>query len=296
MAVLLILIAVGLVIYPAISNKLDQEHQSYILTEYDEQVKKLDTSNINQLWAEAERYNASLGAIQLHYIDEIIEDENYYRLLNINQSGLMCHVEIPKIDANLPVYHGTSNAVLSIGIGHLQGSALPIGGEGNHSVMTGHSGVAGKKLFSDLDKVSVGDVFYIHILGKTLAYQVEAINIVLPHEAELLAAVPGKDLCTLITCTPYAVNTHRLLVTGSRIPYEEAQKVEEEVKKQTQEEPVKSTWEENYIKYLEYLGIAIGAFLVLFFGFIIIKNKRDKKKEEQKKAMRREESGQSSEE
>lgn len=272
------MIAAGLVIYPMISNKLDMEHQSYILTEYDEQVKKLDTAKVDAIWHAADEYNKALGPIQLHDIDEIIDDDNYNRLLNINAAGLICHVEIPKIDVNLPVYHGTSAQVLDVGIGHLQGSALPVGGEGTHCVMTGHSGVAGKKLFSDLDQVLVGDVFYIHILGKTLAYQVKDINTVLPHETDLLAAVPGKDLCTLITCTPYAVNTHRLLVTGTRIPYEEAQVAEEEIKQQSAGSPVKSTWEEGYIQSLKYLGIGVGLFLMLFALFIIVRAKRDKKK------------------
>ena len=284
LAILLLLLAVGVVLYPIVYNKMDMKQQSYILTEYEQQVKNMNESEVEKIWAEADKYNAALAPIQLHDIDEVIEDEDYNSLLYINQTGLMCHVEIPKINVNLPVYHGTSAEVLDIGVGHLQGSALPVGGIGTHCVVTGHSGVAGKKLFSDLDQLRIGDIFYIHILGKTLAYQVKEINIVLPHEAELLAPRPGEDLCTLITCTPYAVNTHRLLVTGSRIPYEEAQIVEESIERQIAEEPVKSTWEEGYLKELRTLGIGVGAF-VLLFGVVIFllamkKRKKQKKGEE----------------
>ena len=161
----------------------------------------------------------------------------------------MGYVEIPKIDVNLPIYHGTSEEVLQKGIGHLVGSSLPIGGEGFHSVLTGHSGLAGAKLFSDLDQLVPGDTFFLHILGETLAYEVTEINTVLPYETELLLAVPGEDLCTLVTCTPYGVNSHRLLVRGSRVPYEKA--MEEAL--ETPKETVRSTWKENYLR-----GLAIG--------------------------------------
>lgn len=275
---MLFLIAIAVVLYPIIYNKMDMKQQSYILTEYEQQVKNMDTSEVDRVWAEADRYNAALAPIQLHDMDEIIDDEDYNRLLYINQMGLMCHIEIPKINVNLPVYHGTSADVLKIGLGHLQGSALPVGGAGTHCVVTGHSGVAGKKLFSDLDQLCVGDVFYIHILGKTLAYQVKEINIVLPHEAELLAPRAGEDLCTLITCTPYAVNTHRLLITGTRIPYHEAQIAEEEIEQKMKDEPVKSTWEEGYLHSLFVLGVGVGSFLILFFLLIIIKRKSNTKK------------------
>lgn len=153
--------------------------------------------------------------------------------------------------------------MLEKGVGHLIGSSLPIGGAGYHSVLTGHSGVAGKRLFSDIDQLREGDVFYLHVLDETLAYQVVETNKVLPHETELLAPVPGEDICTLITCYPYGVNTHRLLVRGSRIPYEAAVEIEEA----TEDAPVKSTWQEQYLS-----GLVVGggiALAVILAGTIL---------------------------
>ena len=173
----------------------------------------------------------------------------------------MGYVQIPLIDVNLPIYHGTESETLDIGIGHLLGSSLPIGGTTSHSVLTAHSGVATQKLFSDLDKLTIGDVFYLHVLDETLAYQVVETFTVLPHETEQLSIVSEKDYCTLVTCTPFGVNTHRLLVRGERIPFEEAEEIMEE---QEVIEEVESTWEEQYMK-----GIVIGLILVLIIAFIV---------------------------
>ena len=201
----------------------------------------MDVSEILEAQESAIAYNESL--LPIRYDREALHAaaESYNELLNLHGSGLMGYVEIPKIDVNLPIYHGTSEEVLQKGIGHLVGSSLPIGGEGFHSVLTGHSGLAGAKLFSDLDQLVPGDTFFLHILGETLAYEVTEINTVLPYETELLLAVPGEDLCTLVTCTPYGVNSHRLLVRGSRVPYEKA--MEEAL--ETPKETVRSTWKEN---------------------------------------------------
>ena len=190
-------------------------------------------------------------------------------------SGIMGYVEIPKLGLNLPIYHGTSESVLEQGVGHLVGSSLPIGGEGCHSILTGHSGVAGKKLFSDIDQLREGDVFYLHILDETLAYQVCQINKVLPHETELLAPVSGEDLCTLVTCFPYGVNTHRLLVRGSRIPYEEAVVIETE----TEDEPVASTWKEQYYTGLLIGGSIAGGLVLIGLVVLIIRRIRRKRHE-----------------
>ena len=165
----------------------------------------------------------------------------------------MGYVEIPKIQVNLPIYHGTDAEVLDRGVGHLLGSSLPVGGENTHTILSGHSGMASQKMFTDLDQLAPGDVFYLNVLNETLAYQVTEINTVLPYETELLGIVPGEDLCTLVTCTPYGINTHRLLVCGSRIPYEEAAVMEEET---ASVEPATSTWE---AKYLQGLLIGCGA-------------------------------------
>jgi sortase A len=248
--VLLFMGAVAITAYPMIANYINDKHQSAIRIEYAQEVEALEDSEIRDARQAAIAYNESLKPIR--YDREALQAaaESYDELLNLHGSGLMGYVEIPKIEVNLPIYHGTSEEVLQKGIGHLLGSSLPIGGEGFHSVLTGHSGLAGAKLFSDLDQLSLGDRFYLHILGETLAYEVTEINRVLPHETELLTAVAGEDLCTLVTCTPYGVNSHRLLVRGSRVPYEKAA---EETAKEVQKEPAHSTWKENYLH-----GLAIG--------------------------------------
>ncbi|MBQ1649361.1 MAG: class C sortase [Bacteroidales bacterium] len=250
LSVLLFMGAVAVTAYPMIANYINDKHQSAIRIEYVQEVEALGDSEIRDARQAAIAYNESLKPIR--YDREAVQAaaESYDDLLNLHGSGLMGYVEIPKIDVNLPIYHGTSEEVLQIGIGHLVGSSLPIGGEGFHSVLTGHSGLAGAKLFSDLDQLAPGDTFFLHILGETLAYEVTEINLVLPHETELLTAVAGEDLCTLVTCTPYGVNTHRLLVRGSRVPFE---KTAEEIAKEAPKEPVRSTWKENYLE-----GLAIG--------------------------------------
>ena len=250
LSVLLFMGAVAITAYPMIANYINDKHQSAIRIEYAQEVEALEDSEIRDARQAAIAYNESLKPIR--YDREALQAaaESYDELLNLHGSGLMGYVEIPKIEVNLPIYHGTSEEVLQKGIGHLLGSSLPIGGEGFHSVLTGHSGLVGKRLFSDLEQLALGDRFYLHVFGETLAYEVTEINRVLPHETELLTSVAGEDLCTLVTCTPYGVNSHRLLVRGSRVPYEKAA---EETAKEVPKEPVRSTWKENYLE-----GLAIG--------------------------------------
>ena len=270
LSVLLFMGAVAVTAYPMIANYINDKHQSAIRIEYVQEVEALGDSEIRDARQAAIAYNESLKPIR--YDREAVQAaaESYDDLLNLHGSGLMGYVEIPKIDVNLPIYHGTSEEVLQIGIGHLVGSSLPIGGEGFHSVLTGHSGLAGAKLFSDLDQLAPGDTFFLHILGETLAYEVTEINLVLPHETELLTAVAGEDLCTLVTCTPYGVNSHRLLVRGTRVPYEKT--LEEAL--ETSKEPVRSTWKENYLQGLVIGGgSALGAVL-LGLGLFLLKKRR----------------------
>lgn len=273
LAVLLFLGAAGVTVYPLVSNYVNDKYQSVVLTDYAKDLEAVDDSEIEAARAAAEAYNAGLSP--LRYNREAVEEasEDYDNLLNLNGSGMMGFVEIPAINVNLPIYHGTGETVLEQGVGHLVGSSLPIGGEGCHSVLTGHSGVAGKRLFSDIDQLKPGDVFYLHVLSETLAYQVTEINKVLPYETDLLAPVLGEDLCTLITCYPYGVNTHRLLVRGSRIPYDDAVEIETET--QDDEPEIKSTWKEQYISGLKIGGgIALGAIVNGMVIGIIKKTKR----------------------
>lgn len=254
LAVLLFLGAAGVTVYPLVSNYVNDKYQSVVRSDYAKQITEMDTAELNKAKEAAKAYNDSLSIHQ--YNREAVEQASvdYADLLNLNGSGIMGYVEVPRIQINLPIYHGTAESVLEKGVGHLIGSSLPVGGVGYHSVLTGHSGVAGKRLFSDIDQLRTGDVFYLHILDETLAYQVVEINKVLPHETELLAPVAGEDLCTLITCYPYGVNTHRLLVRGASIPYEAAVEIEEAA----EDVPVKSTWKEQYIS-----GLAVGAGIAL---------------------------------
>ena len=272
LSVLLFIGAAVITAYPMIANYINDNYQSTIRTEYAQEVEALNDSELQEARKVSIAYNESLLPIQ--YDREAIQAaaESYDGLLNLHGSGLMGYMEIPKIDANLPVYHGTSEEVLDKGVGHLLGSSLPIGGAGCHSVLTGHSGVAGSRLFSDLDQLAVGDVFYLHILGEALAYEVTEINTVLPYETDLLLAEAEEDLCTLVTCTPYGVNSHRLLVRGSRVPYEKA--VETEMEKP--QEPARSTWKENYLQGLTLGGgTAFGAIL-LGLGIFLLKKRRNR--------------------
>ena len=278
LAIILFLIATGITAYPLISNYVNDKYASVVRTDYFEEVRDLDESVIEEAWSAAQAYNDNLSPLRYNKESVQAASEDYENLLNLTGSGIMGYCEVPKLNINLPIFHGTGETVLQKGVGHLTGSSLPIGGEGCHSVLTGHSGVAGKRLFSDLDQLHTGDVFYLHILNQVLAYRITDINQVLPHETELLVPVPGQDLCTLVTCYPYGVNSHRLLVRGVRIPFVEAEEIEQEAEKN--DVPVKSTWKEQY-----YSGLAIGgssALGAVFIGVVIAFVRKKRRKQHEK--------------
>ena len=267
-AVLCFLAAVGIMAYPAVSSYVNEKYRSEIQTAYEEQVLEKDDTTIREAWEQAVAYNSAVtpGAMSGDaYSREALQaaSENYDAMLNITGSGIMGYVEIPKIDVYLPIFHGTGSDSLDRGVGHLMGSSLPVGGEGTHAVLTGHSGMASQRLFTDLERLEPGDVFYLHVLDQVLAYQVDEINTVLPYDTSLLGITPGEDYCTLVTCTPIGVNTHRLLVRGHRIEYEEAVEVQEEIAVQ-QEEP-QSSWEEQY-----YLGLWLGLLALLIIALVFL--------------------------
>lgn len=270
LAVMMFLLALGITLYPLISSYYNDRHQSQIQTKYEERLEQIDNSAKIQAKQLAIAYNNALkpeNQIGEAFTEQTLLEASvdYDAQLNVAGDGIMCYVEIPRIDVVLPVYHGTDASTLERGVGHLLGSSLPVGGESTHSVLTAHSGVASMKLFSDLDQLQSGDVFYLHVLGEVLAYQVFDINTVLPHKTELLQIQTGKDLSTLVTCTPFAVNTHRLLVTGERIPYEEAEEIVEE--QITHEKPAQSTWEKQY---LQGVWIGIGAAIILGLTVLVV--------------------------
>ena len=271
-AILVFLLALGITLYPVISNFYNQRHQSQIHTQYEAVVEQTDDSELIQAMERAQQYNEAIQPgsrpDDAYSRDAILEaSRNYEDQLNLAGDGIMGYVEIPLIRVNLPIYHGTASETLDVGIGHLLGSSLPVGGVSTHSVLTAHSGMAGQKMFSDIDKLEEGDVFYLQILDETLAYQVDAIHVVLPHDTTYLGITQGEDQCTLVTCTPFGVNTHRLLVRGSRIPYEEAEVIVEE---QLQvEEPPKSTWEQQYLKGVLFGVGGVGAAGLIYGGILL---------------------------
>ena len=259
--ILMLLIGLSLLLYPSVADYWNSFTQSQAIINYAEQVAHLDTEQYDHIWQDAFAYNASLVGRRNDYLLSDEQRSEYNRLLNVAGNGIMGYIEIPKISVNLPIYHGTGSDSLDRGVGHLLGSSLPVGGESTHSILTGHSGMASQKMFTDLEQLALGDVFYLRILNETLAYQVREINTVLPYDTSLLGISSGEDLCTLVTCTPYGVNTHRLLVCGSRIPYEEAEVILEET---SQEEQPQSSWMKKYIEGIIWgIVVAIGLILLI---------------------------------
>ncbi len=215
--ILVFLVGLSLLLYPAVSDYWNSLHQSRAIAGYVEQVQNLDEQRYAQIWDAAIRYNVELAQLGNTFVLDEAQRENYNRQLNVAGTGIMGYLEIPKISCDIPLYHSTSDEVLQIGAGHIEGTSLPIGGASSHCVLSGHTGLPSARLFTDLDKLSVGDVFTINVLDETLTYQIYEIATVLPHEVDGLKIEDGRDLCTLVTCTPYGVNTHRLLVKGQRI-------------------------------------------------------------------------------
>ncbi|MGK8833550.1 class C sortase [Bacillus paranthracis] len=260
-------LGLGIFLYPTISNWFaTQTHYSQV-SSYDAKVKALQKGELEHREKEAKEYNKNVQGSNQTFADPFVEKEktggkSYADALNVGD--VMGYVEIPKIKVKLPIYQGTSEEVLSRGVGHLDKSSLPVGGKGTHTVLTGHRGLASAVLFTDLDKMKESDIFYIHSLDKILAYQVDQIKVVLPSETEDLLIVNNQDYATLLTCTPYGVNTHRLLVRGHRVPYEATRK--DKTGENHSESPIVENWE---------IITTIG---ILFIGFALIFMKRKKEK------------------
>ena len=214
---LLFLIGLSLLLYPTVSDYWNSLHQSRAITHYEEKVADLDNETYRKLWDEAAEYNESLLDRTNSYVLTEKQQAEYNELLNLDENGIMGHIEIPSLNISLPIYHGTAESVLQIAIGHLEWTSLPVGGESTHCVLSGHRGLPSAKLFTNLDQLVVGDQFMLQILDETLTYEVDQIHIVEPQETDDLQIVEGKDYCTLVTCTPYGINTHRLLVRGHRV-------------------------------------------------------------------------------
>lgn len=215
--VVIMLAGAALLLYPAFSNYWNSLHQSRAIVNYAENVAEMDQEEYRQIWSEAWAYNRSLLTRDTGFALTPQQQEQYETLLNISGQGIMGYIEIPSIGCALPIYHGTDEAVLQVAVGHLDWSSLPVGGESSHCVLSGHRGLPSAKLFTHLDKLREGDTFLLRVLDEVLTYEVDQISIVEPQQTSQLKIVEGEDLCTLVTCTPYGINTHRLLVRGHRI-------------------------------------------------------------------------------
>lgn len=254
-----------MLLYPWISNYLYENRADGEVSAYEEQVEKTDDSEKQEILKKAREYNNILTESKVQLTDPFDEEEakdnglDYNNILNVNGDGMMGFIDIPKINVYLPVYHGTSKVVLESGIGHLEESSLPVGGENTHVVLSGHTGLSTKKLFTDLTEIKEDDLFFLHILGDVLAYKVISVDVVEPEDTTLLSIQKGKDLATLVTCTPYGVNTHRLLVTGERTEYNE--KVQEEA--DSEKAPTQSLWMKSYTKAIT-IGLCIVVGMIVF--------------------------------
>ena len=215
--VLALLAGLSLLLYPTVSDWWNSMHQSRAIASYVESVVELDEEQYDAVWQAAQEYNAALPDDDTRFLPGEEEQALYETLLNVGGDGIMGYVEIEKIDVLLPIYHGTNEEVLQVAIGHIEGSSLPVGGAGTHTVISGHRGLPSARLFTDLDQLDEGDTFMLHILDETLTYEVDQIRIVEPDDISNLALEAGADYCTLVTCTPYGVNSHRLLVRGHRV-------------------------------------------------------------------------------
>lgn len=215
--VIILFIGLSLLLYPTFADWWNSMHQSRAIASYAEEVAQIDDDQYDEIWNAAWEYNRTLLAQGNSFLLSDAQKAEYLRLLDVGGSGIMGYIEIPSIKCSLPIYHGTDEAVLQVAIGHLEWTSLPVGGESSHCVVSGHRGLPSARLFTDLDQLTEGNVFLIRVLDEVLTYEVDQIRIVEPHEVKNLEIVEGEDLCTLVTCTPYGINSHRMLVRGHRI-------------------------------------------------------------------------------
>lgn len=270
---LLFLIGFGVLAYPTISNQWNTYRQSQLISSYNNKVEEMTPEDFSEEWQKAKAFNSNIQQNNLYgdvfgEDDGDLKDTDYWKVLNVAEDGVMGYLSIPKINIKLAIYHGTADDVLQTGVGHLNGTKLPIGGESTHSVLVAHRGLPSAKLFTDIDQLEAGDKFYIHVLDEVLAYQVDQILPMVDkddHETlqKALQIEEGKDQVTLFTCTPYGVNSHRLLVRGTRVPYNG----EEDASAQTVTDTMLHTIQNYYMLYL-ILGIAITILIILIMKLV----------------------------
>ena len=257
-------VALGLLLYPLIGELMNEKYHSDVETTYTVAIADTDDAELTAQRQAAEQYNAMLANATISEGGASAPPLTYTEQLTAG--GVMAYVDIPKINVYLPVQHGTGADTLEKSVGHVVGTSLPVGGSSTHAVLSAHSGMASSKLFSDINQLAEGDMFYIHVLGDTLAYEVDSINTVVPTDTSLLQIEEGKDLVTLVTCTPFGVNTHRLLVRGHRVPYVPAREAVAAAEK-----PAASSWTQHY---LTGLGIGLGAVAVVSGAYFLVRRKR----------------------
>ena len=257
-------VALGLLLYPLVGELLSEKYHSSVETTYTAAIEDTDNAELTAQRQAAQQYNAMLANATISEGGASAPPLAYAEQLTVG--GVMAYVDIPKINVYLPVQHGTGAETLEKSVGHVVGTSLPVGGSSTHAVLPAHSGMASSKLFSDIDQLTEGDTFYIHVLGDTLAYKVDAIHTVLPTDTSLLQIEDGKDYVTLVTCTPFGVNTHRLLVRGQRVPY-----VPEQEAPAAAEKPVASSWTQHY---LIGLGVGLGAMAVIGGAYFLVRRVR----------------------
>ena len=260
------LVGLSLLLYPTFSDWWNSMHQSRAVARYVDQVADIDEDKYAEIWDAAHAYNEALLHRENRFALSPEQVDQYKQLLNVGGTGVMGYVEIPEIAVTLPIYHGTDDAVLQVAVGHLEWTSLPVGGEGTHCVVSGHRGLPSAKLFTDLDKLMVGDLFMFRILDEVLTYEVDQILIVEPHEIQNLQITPGKDQCTLVTCTPYGINSHRLLVRGYRVENPEEAKTVRVTSDAMQIEPM-----------IIAPIVALPMLLILLIGILLPKQRKHRR-------------------
>lgn len=261
---LVFLIGLSLLLYPTVSNYWNSMHQTHAITSYTQEVSSMSAEKYNAILARARVFNDNISNRQSLYALSDEERTEYEACLNLDNTGIMGYIEIPSIEVSLPIYHGTSDTVLNSAVGHLEWTSLPVGGKGTHCALSGHRGLPSAKLFTNLDKLAEGDVFIIRVLNEILTYEVDQIRIVNPDETEDLQIVDEKDYCTLVTCTPYGINTHRMLVRGHRI--------ENLVDSQT----VKITSDAVQVEPILIAPIIASPILLVLLIILLLPNKKEK--------------------
>ena len=277
---LMFLIGFGILVYPTVADQWNTYRQSRLISSYERTISDMEPEDFTAEWEKAQAFNDTLTKNSIYgdvfgEEDQELEDTDYWQVLNVGGDGVMGYLSIPKINIKLSIYHGTSDEVLQTGVGHLNGTKLPIGGESTHSVLAAHRGLPSARLFTDIDQLEKGDKFYIHILDETLAYQVDQILDMVDKDdtdtlEKALQIEEGKDQVTLFTCTPYGVNSHRLLVRGTRVPYEG----EEEVSSTHIDTMLQSV--QNYYMLYLILGLSVTLLIILFMRFLMKPRKNRK--------------------